>query len=528
MKKLFSLTLSLLMLIACSLGTVSAFAAEGEEPAPVDLRDCTVTLQYASTTYTGKALRPTVKVQYNDIALVQGQDYKVQYSANTACGTAQVKLTGTGDYTGAVSRSFKILPGRVTGMSTSRTTTTITMNWKQVPGAAVYRVYQSTSANGNYSKVATVSGTKAKISKLSAGKKYYFKIAACGKKDGSYAGPLSAVLNTGTRPSTVSMKSVTKSGTNLKIRWNKVTCSGYEVRYSTDKKMKKGVRTVKITKSSATSTTIKKIKKGSTYYAQVRAYLSFPNKVYNGSYSKVTSSSYSNLYASYSSKYVNNKNRTTNLRIASKAIDGTVIQPGQTFSFNKVVGKRTKSRGYKEAYVFSGSGTVMGVGGGICQVSSTLYYSALMADLQIVLRYAHMFDPGYMPVTGCDATVSWGGPDFAFRNSTNYPIKITTSYNDETNQLTITLLGTKTDEHYVEMTNQFLSYSERKTVYQESESVAPGTTEVEQYGHNGYAVQTYRNVYAGDGTLLRSTKEAYSDYDRADKIILVAPGELPQ
>jgi len=151
-----------------------------------------------------------------------------------------------------------------------------------------------------------------------------------------------------------------------------------------------------------------------------------------------------------------------------------------------------------------------------------------MADLQIVLRYAHMFDPGYMPVTGCDATVSWGGPDFAFRNSTNYPIKITTSYNDETNQLTITLLGTKTDDHYVEMTNQFLSYSERKTVYQESERIAPGTTEVEQYGHNGYAVQTYRNVYAGDGTLLRSTKEAYSDYDRADKIILVAPGELPQ
>ena len=71
MKKLFSLTLSLLMLIACSLGTVSAFAAEGEEPAPVDLRDCTVTLQYASTTYTGKALRPTVKVRYNDIALVR-------------------------------------------------------------------------------------------------------------------------------------------------------------------------------------------------------------------------------------------------------------------------------------------------------------------------------------------------------------------------------------------------------------------------------------------------------------------------
>lgn len=220
--------------------------------------------------------------------------------------------------------------------------------------------------------------------------------------------------------------------------------------------------------------------------------------------------------------------RRQNIKLASAAINGRIYNPGEEFWYNATVGQRTEARGFQPAAAYSGGKTVTSIGGGICQVSSTLYYSALMADLQIVLRYAHMFDPGYMPVTGCDATVSWGGPDFAFRNSTNYPIKITTSYNDETNQLTITLLGTKTDDHYVEMTNQFLSYSERKTVYQESERIAPGTTEVEQYGHNGYAVQTYRNVYAGDGTLLRSTKEAYSDYDRADKIILVAPGELPQ
>ena len=220
--------------------------------------------------------------------------------------------------------------------------------------------------------------------------------------------------------------------------------------------------------------------------------------------------------------------RRQNIKLASAAINGRIYNPGEEFWYNATVGQRTEARGFQPAAAYSGGKTVTSIGGGICQVSSTLYYSALMADLQIVLRYAHMFDPGYMPVTGCDATVSWGGPDFAFRNSTDYPIKITTSYNDETNQLTITLLGTKTDDHYVEMTNQFLSYSERKTVYQESESIAPGTTEVEQYGHNGYAVQTYRNVYAGDGTLLRSTKEAYSDYDRADKIILVAPGELPQ
>lgn len=220
--------------------------------------------------------------------------------------------------------------------------------------------------------------------------------------------------------------------------------------------------------------------------------------------------------------------RRQNIKLASAAINGRIYNPGEEFWYNATVGQRTEARGFQPAAAYSGGKTVTSIGGGICQVSSTLYYATLMADLKIVLRYAHMFDPGYMPVTGCDATVSWGGPDFAFRNSTDYPIKITTSYNDETNQLTITLLGTKTDDHYVEMTNQFLSYSERKTVYQESESIAPGTTEVEQYGHNGYAVQTYRNVYAGDGTLLRSTREAYSDYDRADKIILVAPGELPQ
>ena len=493
MKKLFSLTLSLLMLIACSLGTVSAFAAEGEEPAPVDLRDCTVTLQYASTTYTGKALRPSVKVQYNDTALIQGQDYKVQYSANTACGTAQVKLTGTGDYTGAVSRSFKILPGRVTGMSTSRTTTTITVNWKQVPGAAVYRVYQSTSANGNYSKVATVSGTKAKISKLSAGKKYYFKIAACGKKDGSYAGPLSAVLNTGTRPSTVSMKSVTKSGTNLKIRWNKVTCSGYEVRYSTDKKMKKGVKTVKITKSSATSTTIKKIKKGSTYYAQVRAYLSFPNKVYNGSYSKVTSSSYSNLYASYSSKYVNNKDRTTNLRIASKAIDGTVIQPGQTFSFNKVVGKRTKSRGYKEAYVFSGSGTVMGVGGGICQVSTTLYVAVLKAELEVTERYSHSMIVHYVDPS-MDAAIAEGLKDLKFINNTDAPIYIEASADGSTLHFAIYGHETRDPNRTVRYESETTNTEDPTPSLTEDANASFGTIEQTSYGYQGSTARLWKIV----------------------------------
>ena len=219
--------------------------------------------------------------------------------------------------------------------------------------------------------------------------------------------------------------------------------------------------------------------------------------------------------------------RHQNIRLAAKAINGNIYNPGEEFWYNAAVGQRTEARGFQPAAAYSGGRTVTSIGGGICQVSSTLYYATLLSDLKIVLRYAHMFDPGYMPVTGCDATVSWGGPDFAFRNDTEYPIKIVTSYNDDTNELTVTIMGTRVNDNYVVMTNQFLSYSEFKVVYKEDESVSPGDQVVDQYGHNGYEVRTYRNVYDGDGKLLRSTVEATSDYDRGDKIILVAPGELP-
>ena len=219
--------------------------------------------------------------------------------------------------------------------------------------------------------------------------------------------------------------------------------------------------------------------------------------------------------------------RHQNIRLAAKAINGNIYNPGEEFWYNAAVGQRTEARGFQPAAAYSGGRTVTSIGGGICQVSSTLYYATLLSDLKIVLRYAHMFDPGYMPVTGCDATVSWGGPDFAFRNDTDYPIKIVTSYNDDTNELTVTIMGTRVNDNYVVMTNQFLSYSEFKVVYKEDESVSPGDQVVDQYGHNGYEVRTYRNVYDGGGKLLRSTVEATSDYDRGDKIILVAPGELP-
>ena len=108
--------------------------------------------------------------------------------------------------------------------------------------------------------------------------------------------------------------------------------------------------------------------------------------------------------------------RHQNIKLASAAINGKIYNPGEEFWYNSTVGQRTAARGYQEAGVYEAGRTTTGIGGGICQVSSTLYYAVLLSDLDIVLRYCHMFNPGYMPI-GCDATVSWGGPEYRFKNS---------------------------------------------------------------------------------------------------------------
>lgn len=132
------------------------------------------------------------------------------------------------------------------------------------------------------------------------------------------------------------------------------------------------------------------------------------------------------LLATYSTKYVHNPDRTTNLRLASNKINGKVIMPGEEFSFNKVVGRRTVSAGYKNAAIFSDGQVTDGLGGGICQVTSTLYNSVVFANLDITTRRNHMFVPSYV-TGGRDATVVYGSTDFKFKNSRSYPIKIVSS-----------------------------------------------------------------------------------------------------
>ena len=116
--------------------------------------------------------------------------------------------------------------------------------------------------------------------------------------------------------------------------------------------------------------------------------------------------------------------RTNNVLLASQAVNDTILQPGEVFSFNKVVGVRNTAKGYQSAPIFVGKKVVPGVGGGICQASSTIYNAALNTGLQVLERHPHSLPVAYVP-SAHDATVNWNGADLKIKNSKDYPLKIT-------------------------------------------------------------------------------------------------------
>lgn len=224
------------------------------------------------------------------------------------------------------------------------------------------------------------------------------------------------------------------------------------------------------------------------------------------------------VLGSYTTSVGGTWERKTNVRLAAANIDGYIMNSGDDFYYNQAVGQRTTARGFQAAPAYVGGKTVDEVGGGICQVSSTLYYAAMLANLKIVEREEHMYAPSYITF-GCDATVSWGGPEFAFRNNTDYPIKIVTYYSGDT--LTVEIYGTKVDDTYVRIISETLSQTDYKVVYQKTDELKKGVEQVEQYPYTGYYVETWRNVYSGNGDLISSTFEASSDYCARDEIIKV-------
>lgn len=169
-----------------------------------------------------------------------------------------------------------------------------------------------------------------------------------------------------------------------------------------------------------------------------------------------------NLLARFSTKYAaSNKNRTTNLRLAANKINGYVLLPNEVFSYNNVVGERTISSGYKEAAVYENGAVVQGLGGGICQISTTLFNCSLLANLEIVELYNHQFVPSYVKA-GRDATVVYGMKDFKFKNSRNHAIKITCSVENGT--ATFNIYGVKEQNEYDVSINAYVTSQNAKYI----------------------------------------------------------------
>lgn len=239
---------------------------------------------------------------------------------------------------------------------------------------------------------------------------------------------------------------------------------------------------------------------------------------------------YRDELASYKTAHTNDSNRNTNLKLACKAINGKVLNPGDVFDYNAIVGRRTASAGYKPAGAYVNGELVPSVGGGICQVSSTLYYCALMADLEIVSRTAHSYPASYMPL-GMDATVSWGGPEFKFRNNTNYPIRIEAEVSG--GYVQIKLIGTDEKDYYVKMEYETTETIKPETITETMSSDNPkGYTDgqVIQEPITGYTVKTYQCKYNKETKKLMSRDhEATSNYKKRDKIVvsILQPTDAP-
>ncbi len=206
---------------------------------------------------------------------------------------------------------------------------------------------------------------------------------------------------------------------------------------------------------------------------------------------KIGTEAFPDLLATYSTTFsTSNTNRTTNIKLASNKINGVVLMPGEEFSYNKVVGQRTAIAGFKAAAAYVSGKVVNEIGGGICQVSSTLYNTALRANLEIVKRSNHRFATGYVPLS-TDATVSWGGPEFIFKNSRKYPIKIVSTVTG--GKIKVDIYGCKEEVEYeVAIKSETLQIIPMKTEYRTNASLPEGTTRTVQKGHAGYKSRAYR------------------------------------
>lgn len=400
------------------------------------LENAKITLSTVSYTYNGKDKKPSptavVKLGSTKTTLKKNRDYTVAYSKNiSSIGQKTVKITGTGNYKGSAKAVYQILPEVPSKLKVSaRTTGSLSITCKTARDESCkynfsLYTYDSASKKWMLTKTATVSQNEAVFSDLKPATEYRIKAALSKKSSGTvYSSKNSETLRAVTTPARTTMVSAAKTASgSLKAVWKATeTGSGYQIAYSTKSNFS-GSKSILINGRSSTSAEVKGLS-GSTWFVKVRAYKTLNDKKYYGEWSSASATSYSNLYASYSTTFnAGNYNRTTNLKLACAAINGTILLPGDIFNFNDIVGERTAAKGYKEAIVYEAGQETGGIGGGICQVATTLFNTALRANCGIVERHQHSLTVHYCPL-GYDAAIAWGSKNLRFTNNTSSPMKV--------------------------------------------------------------------------------------------------------
>ena len=233
---------------------------------------------------------------------------------------------------------------------------------------------------------------------------------------------------------------------------------------------------------------------------------------------QIGSEAFPDLLATFTTRYdASDKDRTTNLRLACQKLDNKVVLAGDTFSYNQTLGERTVAAGYKNAKVYENGEVVDGIGGGICQISSTLYNAVLIANMKVTERRNHQFVTSYLPA-GRDATVVYGLTDFKFKNTRTYAVKLKASISNGI--ATISIYGIKEENEYTtSFETQTISTIPYTVKYVEDSTLNVGTEKVKQKGANGLITQTYM-IKSLNGKVVSRELLSKDTYSAMQKIIL--------
>jgi vancomycin resistance protein YoaR len=214
-----------------------------------------------------------------------------------------------------------------------------------------------------------------------------------------------------------------------------------------------------------------------------------------------------------------NKPRVNNIHILADALDGTLIPPGGTFSFNETIGPRTAEKGYQEANAIVNGKLVPQLGGGICQVGTTIFNTVFFSGLPVVERHNHSQYISHYP-TGRDATVSWGGPDFKFSNDTDHWVLVATGYTNST--ITISLYGTNPGYEVTYDTGPWTNIVNPPIREVPDPTLPAGSRVVDEKGVSGRTVVVVRHVKK-NGVEIR-TDSFKSVYRAAEEVVRVGTG----